>query len=45
MAFTLAAQLKSPVSVLIGSVIGMFIADSIGFLFGRFAVQKCLSII
>ncbi|MDO6355606.1 TMEM165/GDT1 family protein [Caloramator sp. CAR-1] len=40
MAFTLAAQLKSPVSVLIGSVIGMFIADSIGFLFGRFAVQK-----
>jgi len=40
MAFTLAAQLKSPISVLIGSVIGMFIADSIGFLFGRFAVQK-----
>ncbi|MCX7903094.1 MAG: TMEM165/GDT1 family protein [Caloramator sp.] len=40
MAFTLAAQLKSPISVLIGSIIGMFIADSIGFLFGRFAVQK-----
>ncbi|SEF55041.1 Putative Ca2+/H+ antiporter, TMEM165/GDT1 family [Caloramator fervidus] len=40
MAFTLAAQLKSPVSVLIGAVIGMFIADSLGFLFGSYIGSK-----
>ncbi|KRQ87471.1 hypothetical protein ABG79_00809 [Caloramator mitchellensis] len=40
MTFTLAAQFNSPGQVLIGSVIGMFIADSIGFLFGTLMSQR-----
>ena len=40
MTFALAAQFNSPIYVYIGSVIGMFIADSIGFLFGTLMSQR-----